>query len=297
VERIEKEMDAILRAQGITEGSVGERIAALNVDARYQYSNDDAGRQQCLADFKRAMDEMVAGLAPQFQSPPKLNIRIERIPAFKEATSTAAYAQRGSLDGSRPSVFYVNLRNMAELPKFGVRTLAYHEGVPGHQLQGAYADALTGAPTFRKVLPFTAYLEGWALYTERLAWEMGFESDPMDNLGRLRAEMLRATRLVVDTGIHRLHWTREQAIDYMVSKTGSHRDDVTSEVERYFVMPGQALSYKVGMLKILELREKARAKLGEKFDVRGFHDVVLRNGALPLSVLEQQVDAWVAGKP
>jgi uncharacterized protein (DUF885 family) len=296
VARIEKESDAILQSQGLTAGSVGARLSALNADTRFQFPNDDEGRRQCLAQFQKVIGEMVEGLSPAFRAPPKLNIRVERIPTFKEASSTAAYAQRGSLDGSRPSVFYVNLRNMAEQPKFGIRTLAYHESVPGHQLQGAYADALVDVPTFRKVIPFTAYIEGWALYTERLAWEMGFESDPLDNLGRLQAEMLRAARLVVDTGIHRKRWSREQAIDYMVDKTGRPRSDVTSEVERYFVMPGQALAYKIGMLKILELREQARQKLGSRFDVREFHDVVLTSGALPLGVLQKQVEEWVTRK-
>jgi uncharacterized protein (DUF885 family) len=294
VARIEQDIDAILEKEGTTQGSRAQRLAALRADPRYLFPNDDEGRKQCLAEFQRVIDEMIDGLGVAFRTPPKLNIRIERVPVFMEATTSAAYAQRGSLDGSRPSVFYLNLRDMKEIPKFGVRTLAYHESVPGHQLQGAYADALAEVPTFRRLVPFTAYGEGWGLYAERLAWEMGYEKDPMDDLGRLQAEMLRATRLVVDTGIHRKRWTREQAIDYMVEKTGQARSDITSEVERYFVMPGQALSYKVGMIRILQLRERAKEKLGSRFDLRDFHDVVLTEGELPLSVLEKQVDAWIA---
>jgi uncharacterized protein (DUF885 family) len=239
------------------------------------------------------MDEMIRGLPPAFAAVPRLNVRVERVPAFKEAGSATAYANSGSLDGSRPGTFYVNLRDMNEQPKFAMRTITYHEGVPGHLLQGAFSNALEGVPTFRKVLPFTAYDEGWGLYAEQLAYEMGYEKDPLDNLGRLQLEMLRAVRLVVDTGIHRKHWTREQAIDYMIEKTGRPRADAISEVERYFVLPGQALAYKVGMQKILELRAAARKKLGDRFDIRDFHRVVLNNGALPLGTLEAQVNAWV----
>jgi uncharacterized protein (DUF885 family) len=267
----------------------------LNADPRFLYPNDDAGRQQCLADYQRIIDEMIGGLAPAFSDVPKLNIRVQRVPPFKEQTSSGAYADRASLDGSRPSSFYANLRDMNEIQKFGMRTLAYHESVPGHQLQGAYAGALQGVPTFRKLVPFTAYDEGWALYAERLAWELGFQSNPLDNLGRLQMEMLRAARLVVDTGIHRKRWTREQGIEYMIEKTGRERSELVSEVERYFVVPGQALAYKIGMQKILELRGRAQERLGSRFDLREFHRVVLANGALPLGILEAQVNAWAAG--
>jgi uncharacterized protein (DUF885 family) len=193
-------------------------------------------------------------------------------------------------------VFRINLRDMNEIAKFGMRTLAYHESVPGHQFEGALSQALSGVPTFRKVVPFTAYNEGWALYAERLAWEMGFQNDPLDNLGRLQAEMMRAVRLVVDTGIHRKRWTREQAIDYMIEKTGMSPGEVTSEIERYFVDPGQALAYKVGMQKILDLRAHAQRELGPQFDLKGFHGVVLGNGELPLSVLEAEVNRWIESR-
>jgi uncharacterized protein (DUF885 family) len=183
---------------------------------------------------------------------------------------------------------------MHDIHKYQMRTLAYHEAVPGHQLQGVIAQRLTGVPTFRKILPFSAYDEGWAVYAERLGWEMGFENDPLDNLGRLQAEMFRAVRLVLDTGIHRKHWTRERAIDYMLEKTGMARSDVVSEVERYFVLPGQALAYKIGMLRILELRARAQAQLGAAFDIRQFHAVILGSGAMPLGILDKQVDAWIA---
>jgi uncharacterized protein (DUF885 family) len=186
------------------------------------------------------------------------------------------------------------MRAPGETPKFAMRTLAYHEGIPGHHFQIAIAQELDGVPFFRKVIPFTAYQEGWALYAERLASEQGFEKTPLDNLGRLRDEMLRATRLVVDSGIHYKRWTREQAIAYMMENTGMGEGDVTAEVERYFVDPGQALGYKIGMLTILTLRENARHALGDKFDLKQFHNEVLKHGALPLTVLDRVVNDWVA---
>jgi uncharacterized protein (DUF885 family) len=294
VARIEKELDAVLKSRGMTDGTIGERVGRLDAESRSQYSNDDAGRAACIADYQRYIDAMVRGLGPDFASPPKLNVKVERVPQFKEKTAPGAYADTGSLDGSRGGVFYVNLRDMREVWKYQMRTLAYHEAVPGHLLQGVIAQRLTGVPTFRKILPFTAYDEGWAVYAERLGWEMGFENDPLDNLGRLQAEMFRAVRLVVDTGIHRKHWTREQAITYMRDETGMAESQVVSEIERYFVNPGQALAYKIGMLRILELRSRAQAQLGSAFDIRQFHGVVLGNGSLPLDILEKQVDAWIA---
>jgi uncharacterized protein (DUF885 family) len=297
VDRIGKELDGLLKAQGLPQGTIGERISKLDAQSRFQYTNDDAGRAACLADYQHIIDAMVRGLGPDFAAPPRFNIEVQRVPQFKEKTAPGAYADPGSLDGSRAGVFYVNLRDMRDIWKYQMRTLAYHEAVPGHQLQGAVAQRLTGVPTFRKILPFTAYDEGWAVYAERLGWEMGFENDPLDNLGRLQAEMFRAVRLVVDTGIHRKHWTREHAIEYMRENTGMADSEVVSEIERYFVMPGQALAYKIGMLKILELRARAQAHLGAGFDIRQFHAVVLGNGSVPMGILEKQVDAWMARGP
>ncbi len=296
VARIEKELDAVLRSRGLPDGTIAERVTRLNANPRLQYSNDDAGRAACLMDYQRYIDQMARGLAPDFVSPPSLNITVRRVPPFKEATAPGAYTDTGSLDGSRPGVFYVNLRDMRDIWKYQMRTLAYHEAVPGHQLQGAIAQGLTDVPTFRKILPFSAYDEGWALYAERLGWEMGFESDPLDNFGRLQSEMFRAVRLVVDTGIHRQHWTREQAVDYLREKTGMAEGEVVSEIERYFVIPGQALAYQIGLLKILELRSGAQAQLGPSFDIRSFHAVVLGSGSVPLSILQRQVDNWIAAR-
>jgi uncharacterized protein (DUF885 family) len=294
VARIEKELDSILRTLGLPDGTIGERITKLNSQSRLQYSNDAAGRAACIADYQHIVDAMLRGLGPDFDSPPQFTVKVERVPQFKEQTAPSAYADLGSLDGARAGVFYVNLRDMRDIWKYQMRTLAYHEAVPGHQFQGAVTQRLTDVPTFRKILPFTAYDEGWALYAERLGWEMGFENDPLDNLGRLQAEMSRAVRLVVDTGIHRKRWTRQQAISYMREKTGMAESDVVSEVERYFVLPGQALAYKIGMLKILQLRADAQARLGSAFDIRRFHAVLLGNGSLPLGILATQVDTWLA---
>jgi uncharacterized protein (DUF885 family) len=296
VARIEKELDAVLRSQGLPDGTIAERVTRLNANPHLQYSNDEAGRAACLADYQSYIDQMVRGLAPDFAAPPRFNIKVQRVPQFKEATAPGAYADTGSLDGTRPGVFYVNLRDMRDIWKYQMRTLAYHEAIPGHQLQGAIAQRLTDVPTFRKILPFSAYDEGWAVYAERLGWEMGFEQDPLDNFGRLQSEMFRAVRLVVDTGIHRKHWTRDQAIAYMREKTGMAQGEVVSEIERYFVMPGQALAYKIGMLKMLELRGRAQAQLGAAFDIRQFHAVVLGSGSLPLSILQKQVDTWVTAQ-
>jgi len=201
----------------------------------------------------------------------------------------------GDLSGSRPGVFYANLRDMKEVHKFGMKTLAYHEGIPGHHFQISIAQELKGVPFFRRLVPFTAYAEGWALYAEKLAREMGmYKEDPFGELGALDSELFRAVRLVVDTGIHYKRWTREQAIEYMEAHSAQDHDSIVSEIERYIVMPGQACAYKIGMIKILELREKARSALGEKFSLPAFHDVILRNGSMPLTILERVVEAYLS---
>jgi uncharacterized protein (DUF885 family) len=296
VDRIQAEMDRLLRAVGHAEGNVGARMSALASDPAQLYADSDAGRQQILVDFKRIIDEVGGGLGDYFDLAPKAPVEVRRVPEFSEKTAPGAYYLAPALDGSRPGVFYVNLRKVDEIPRFGMRTLAYHEAVPGHHFQLSLMQELRGVPTFRRLLPFTAYSEGWALYAEQLAHEAGFEKDPLDNLGRLQAELFRAVRLVVDTGMHAQRWSRERAIAYMIDTTGMPESDVTAEIERYLVNPGQALSYKVGMLKILELRERARAALGSRFDLRAFHNLVLTGGAMPLAILEQRVDAWIAGQ-
>jgi uncharacterized protein (DUF885 family) len=290
VARIEAEMEKILAGQGVPGvGSVGERLSKLSRDPRYLYPDTDEGRAQILADYQAIIDEISAGLDGAFDLRPKAGVKVERVPVFMEKNTSTAYYQPPPMDQSRPGVFYANLRDVGAIYKWGMRTLSYHEAVPGHHFQIAVAQELKGVPTFRKLGLFTAYVEGWALYAERVAWELGFQKDPMDDLGRLQDEMLRAVRLVVDTGMHARRWTREQAIEYMLARTGQPEADVVAEIERYLVIPGQALAYKAGMLKILELRERLKQQQGEKFDLREFHRRVLQAGAVPLPVLEQRL--------
>jgi uncharacterized protein (DUF885 family) len=296
VERIAAEMDAILQGEGLVEGSIGERVQQLAKREDQLYPDSEEGRARILADYQSIIDEISAGLGDWFDRMPSAAVEVRRVPAFSEKTAPGAYYQAPSLDGKRPGVFFANLRNVGEIPRFGMRTLAYHEAVPGHHFQIALAQQLEGLPMFRRFVPFTVYSEGWALYAEQVAWEAGFQANPLDNLGRLQAEMFRAVRLVVDTGMHSQRWSREQAIDYMLGYTGMGADEVEAEIERYLVNPGQALAYKVGMLKILELRSKAQRELGERFDIRGFHDVVLTSGAVPVFILERLVDDWIASK-
>ena len=296
VARVGTEMDAILLGAGYASGTRAEKIARLNASPEQLYADSDAGRAQLLKDYQAIIDEVSAGLDPYFKTQPKAKVVVKRVPPFTEKGAPGAYYQPAPLDGSSPGTLYANLRDVKELPKYTMRTLAYHEAVPGHHLQVSIAHEFKGLPIFRTLVPFTSYMEGWALYAEQLAREAGYEKNPLDNLGRLRDEMMRAVRLVVDTGIHSKRWTREQAIATMMQETGMPETEVTTEIERYFVDPGQALAYKVGMLKILELRERAKSALGAKFDIREFHDAVLVNGAMPLAVLERVVDAYIAGR-
>jgi len=295
VARIEGEMRAILDANGFAGEPIGAALDALAKDPRFLFSNDEPGRTAALAEYTRLIDQAVERSKLLFATVPKAKIEVRRVPEFKQATAPGAYYEGAALDRTRPGVFYANLREMAEVPKWGMPTLAYHEGVPGHHWQISTAQELKGLPQFRKLIPFTAYQEGWALYSEWLAKEAGwYDGDPFGDLGRLQAEMFRAVRLVVDTGIHAQRWTREQAITYMLEKTGMGEKDVTAEIERYIVSPAQACAYKVGMLKIRELRARSQQQLGDGFDQREFHDVLLKNGALPLEILEQLVEDFIA---
>ena len=297
VARIEGEMRAILDANGYAGQPIREAIDALGKDPRFLFSNDEPGRVAALAEYTRLIDQAVERSKLLFATLPKAKIEVRRVPEFKQATAPGAYYEGAALDGTRPGIFYANMREMSEVQKWSMPTLAYHEGVPGHHWQISIAQELKGLPQFRKIIPFTAYHEGWALYAESLAKDAGwYEGDPFGDLGRLQAEMFRAVRLVVDTGIHAQRWPREQAIAYMLEKTGMGEKEVTAEIERYIVSPGQACAYKVGMLKIRELRARAQQELGAKFDQREFHDAVLQNGALPLDILEQQVNAYIARK-
>lgn len=299
VARIEAEMQAILVAQSQLQPgeTVAQAMGRLAKDPRFLFPDTEEGRQAMLAGYRQMIAEQLERSRAVIGLSPKAAIEVQRVPEFKQKTAPGAYYQSPTLDGARPGVFYANLRDMGALPKFGMRTLAVHEGVPGHHFQIALAQEREGGPTFRKVLPFTAYSEGWALYAEWLGKEMGlYQDDPYGDLGRLQAELFRAVRLVVDTGIHAQRWTRQQAIDYMVGKTGIPQGEVVAEIERYIVDPGQALAYKVGMLSIRAARQRAEAALGTKWNAeakKGFHDVVLQGGALPLAILDEQVDAWI----
>jgi len=295
VTRIEGEMKTILAGLGFKKVvNAPKKLAELTKEERFLYPNTDEGRLAALTEYQAILDNMNAALEPYFAIRPRAALKVERVPEFREKTSAGAYYQPGDLGGKRPGIFYANLRDMKEVYKFGMKTLAYHEGIPGHHFQLAIAQELKGVPFFRRMVPFTAYAEGWALYAEKLAREIGFyKDDPYGELGYLDSELFRAVRLVVDTGIHAKKWTRQEAIDYMEAHTANAHESIVSEVERYIVMPGQACAYKIGEIKMVELRDKARDALGSKFDLRKFHDVVLKNGGMPLNLLERVVDAFI----
>jgi uncharacterized protein (DUF885 family) len=297
LERIKGEMREILEAEGLPSDDLGAVMKSLNNDPRFLYPDTEEGKRQILSDFQAIVDEIEAGMDPMFAMRPRAEVVVERIPEFKEETSTVAYYMQPAMDGSKPGTFYVNLRDVRDHPKFGMRTLAYHEAVPGHHYQIALAQEMEGVPFFRQIIPFTAYVEGWALYAEHVAAENGFQDDPYDRLGYLIAQAMRAARLVVDTGIHHERWTREEAIDFMIANTGMPEGEVVTEIERYIVRPGQACAYMVGFLEILRLRDDARAALQDEFDIREFHRVVLEDGALPLMLLRQVVEEWYSAPP
>ena len=294
VDRILADMRSILDGLGHTEGSVGEIMATLGREERFLYPDTKASREVILDRYREIIEEVYTKLGPAFEITPSASVEVRRVPEFKEATSAGAYYNIPAMDGSRPGVFYANLRDVRDIAKYGMKTLAYHEAVPGHHFQLAIQQEMQGVPQFRQVLTFTAFVEGWALYSERLAGEYGFyEGDPYGDLGRLQAELFRSVRLVVDTGIHHKRWKRERAIEYMLETTGMAQKDVTAEIERYIVMPGQACAYKIGQMKFLEFRERAQTELGDAFDIREFHSVVLGGGAMPFEILERQVDAYI----
>ena len=296
IEQLDREMDKILDAQGLTTGTVAERIRKVSADPAQLYPNTDAGRAQLLKALNQQVRDLQPLLPKYFGRLAKANLEIRRVPVDIEQGAAGGHYQPASLDGSRPGAYYINLRDTGEWPKASLPTLTYHEGNPGHHWQGTIAQEATGVPMLRgAVLGFAGYWEGWALYAEQLADEMGvYAQDPLGRLGYLQSMAYRAARLVVDTGLHHKQWTREQAIDYMVDVTGSEESGVTTEIERYAVWPGQATAYMVGREAINRLRTKAQSQLGDGFNIKGFHDVVLTNGAVPLSVLETVVNAWIA---
>lgn len=295
VARIQQELRQMLEKQGFAANQpLSSHLKALDEDARFYYPDDAAGREQILRDYEAIIDEARRSLDAYFVAMPQASIKVERAPAFMESTAPSGSYSSPSLDGERGGIFYANLKDIRSTRKYGMRTLAYHEGIPGHHLQVALNQETKDLPLFRRDLNFTAYVEGWALYAERLAFEAGLEKDVYDSIGRLRAELVRAARLVVDTGLHARRWTRDQALDYLQNEAGIPLEQANREVDRYVVAPGQACSYMIGMLKFLELRTKAQTTLGEKFDIKAFHQMVLENGAMPLALLEQRVEQWMA---
>jgi uncharacterized protein (DUF885 family) len=295
VTRVAAEMDTLLKSQGFAAGTVAARMKALHKDARYLLPDSNQGRQQLLLRYRRILDEINARMPEYFRTVPTDKLAVERAPLAAEKGSSGAYYEPAAMDGSRPGIFFADLRDVGETATWTMKTLAYHEGIPGHHFQGSIALNLKDLPLIRRQTLYTAYAEGWALYAEQLAAEIGmYKDDPLGDLGRLEAELFRAARLVVDTGLHAEGWTREQAVAYLTEATGMNDGDVISEVERYMGQPGQACAYKVGQLKILELRERAKAALGPKFSLKDFHTVVLENGGLPLTLLESLVDEWIA---
>ncbi|PQA85344.1 DUF885 domain-containing protein [Hyphococcus luteus] len=295
VKRIRKEMKNVMKEVGF-DGSLAEFFDYLRTDPSNFFPNTEEGQQAYLDQSKAYIDAIYADVDKYFNILPKAPLEVRKVEEWREETAPIAFYNRPSPDGSRPGIYYVNLKDMTKKQKHEMETVAYHEGAPGHHFQIAIQQELTGVPTFQKFAFFGAYTEGWGLYAERLAKEEGRFTDPMQDFGRLQNEMLRACRLVVDTGGHSKKWTREEMIQFMLDNNPMTEEDATKEVERYLDLPGQALSYKIGMMKILELRAKAKKALGDKFDIRDYHDVVLKNGAVPLPILEEMVDAYIAEK-
>ena len=289
---LSSEMDVLLRAQGLSQGSVGERMIALSKDPRFLFPNTDQGRAQLIAYLNGVVAAMRPRLTQAFSTLPKAELLIKRVPPEIEAGAANGYEQDGSLDGTRPASYYINLKDTANWPKFSLPTLTFHEGIPGHVWQGVFAHRL---PMIRTMLAFNAYIEGWALYSEQMGDELGmYADDPFGKLGYLQSIQMRACRLVVDTGLHAKRWSREQAADWFVANNGAPRARLTAEVERYCAWPGQATGYKIGHSEINRLRDKARAALGPRFDLRSFDDAIVLSGAVPLTVLEQVVDSHIA---
>ena len=294
---ISARLDALLKAQGMTKGSVGERMAALYKDPRQLYANTDAGKAQAIAYCNDRLAAIRTRLPRAFNRMPPYQFEVRRVPPQTEAGAASAFSQAPSLDGKRPGLVYFNLRDSAEWPKFCLATTVYHEGLPGHQFEGGLALSNQNLPLIRKTGGFSGYGEGWALYAEQLADELGmYDDDPLGRLGYLKFQLFRANRCVVDTGIHTLKWSREQAIRHFVEQEGEAPGFAAREVERYCVSVGQACSYKLGHSVFTGLRDKAKAKLGPKFDLKAFHDAVLGTGRVPLDILQQVGDRWLAAQ-
>ncbi len=284
------QIDAIMRKEGLTKGTVGERLRAMYNDKTYQYPNTDEAKVQLIADLNQKVKDVTAKLPDWFGVLPKAKLEIHRVPKAIEAGAPGGYYNSPPLDNSRPGIYWINLRDTAEVPKWTLPSLTFHEGIPGHHLQGSISNEAGDLPLIRKTIWFSGYGEGWALYAEQLAVEMGmYENDPLGHIGQLHDSMFRCVRLVVDSGLHDQRWTREQAVKYYVDTLGDQEASAITEVERYCVWPGQACSYMVGKLTWLRLREQAKRALGPRFDIRKFHDAGLLCGATPLDVLDRVI--------
>lgn len=295
VARLHEDMRALMKRVGF-EGDLPAFLQFMRTDPRFYYEDSDAGRAEWHADANRYIAGMRAKLPQLFITLPKADVVVKAVEPFREKSAGKAFYQRPSLDGTRPGVFYGNLYQMTEMPKYELEALVYHEAIPGHHMQNSIAMENRSLPRFRGLGGYSAYSEGWGLYSERLGKEMGFYADPWSEFGRLALELLRAVRLVVDTGLHAKRWTREQTIRYHVENSPMSEEAAIRATERYILNPGQATAYMIGMLKIVELRALAAAELGERFDVREFHDLVLRTGSVPLTVLEAEVQRWIDGR-
>ncbi len=292
VARLQDEMRRVMRDVGF-EGNLQAFFDFMRTDDRFYYPDTPEGRTAWLADATRDLGAMRTRLPQMFVTLPKAELIVRAVEPFREKSAGKAFYQRPAQDGSRPGVFYANLYRMREMPKYEMEALAFHEGIPGHHMQNAVAAEQEALPQFRRSGGYSAYSEGWGLYSERLGKELGFYKDPYSEFGRLALELHRAVRLVVDTGLHAMHWSREQTIRYHVENSPTGEDAAIKATERYILNPGQATAYMIGMLKIVELRERAAAALGKEFDIREFHDLVLRTGGVPLTVLESEVQRWI----
>jgi len=295
VARIHGEMEAIMKKVEF-KGSLQDFFEFMRTDKQFYYENTVEGKEKYLADATKIINTMKGRLDDLFLTKPKADIVVKAVEAFREKSAGKAFYQQPAIDGSRPGTYYANLYDMSAMPTYQMEALAYHEGIPGHHMQIAISQELEDIPMFRKFGGYTAYVEGWGLYSEFVPKEIGFYSDPYSDFGRLAMELWRSCRLVVDTGIHSKKWTREQGIEYYKANTPNAESDCVKMVERHIVMPGQATAYKIGMNKIIELREEAKIQLGEDFELREFHDVVLLSGAVPLNILEEMVQDWVDSK-
>jgi len=295
VARIHDEMRQIMDTVGF-EGSLQDFFVHLRTSDEFYYPDDEAGRQRYLNEATAMIDRVTESLPEYFGRLPQAQLEVRAVEDYRIETATGAFYEPGPLDGSAPGAYYVNLSSMRELPVYQMESLAYHEGNPGHHMQVAISQELDGVPMFQRTTWFSAYGEGWALYSENLGKDMGFFEDPYQDFGRLGYEVFRAARLVVDTGIHSLEWSEQDAVDYMTENTPMTDGDIANEVRRYIVWPGQAVSYKIGMLTIQDLRQRTMDALGDDFDWGEFHDVVLGNGSVPLSLLSDMVDAYIAEK-